>query len=529
MCIVYIPPENSTREKRLKADHFRHLKEKNIKINSENILLIGDFNARTKTFEDTLAKEKHLNEFLPQSFYSKIKTERSNQDITENRYGKKLIEYCVATQSYIANGRTLGDFQGKYTYHQQNGSSVVDYAILSENLNKYIRKFQVLDPSVGSDHCPIIVELSLPQTKRGYEKTTTPIVQQLRWNEKTKRSFLSKVNSNKVKQEITEIHNLLSKRENIDIVIEKLCNIYYPSKNTRYKKENKNRKQKQNRKKWYDRTCHEMSKKMKLVAKLCAESPSNPYLRGSLCKTRKEYKKLLKMKKKEWKNQMIQELEKIEGSNPQKYWKLVNDLREKKQNDTTFDTEDFTVFFEKLYSKDAKQENKTTEEYVLKTLEGVPNVISESSDFTIEELKKAVNKLKNNKSAGPDRIPGEMIKASPEHILLVLLKIMNMIKLTYQYPTKWAMGITSLLFKDGSEEDPNNYRAITVADALSKILAIMINERLEEWCQRKDIMQIEQIGFKKKSRPGDHLFVLKTLIDHYNSLGQKVVCLFCRF
>ena len=50
---------------------------------------------------------------------------------------------------------------------------------------------------------------------------------------------------------------------------------------------------------------------------------------------------------------------------------------------------------------------------------------------------------------------------------------MNRIKNTSQYPTNWALGITSLLFKEGSDDDPNNYRAITVADALSKILAII--------------------------------------------------------
>ena len=48
-----------------------------------------------------------------------------------------------------------------------------------------------------------------------------------------------------------------------------------------------------------------------------------------------------------------------------------------------------------------------------------------------------------------------------------------------QYPDQWALGITTLLFKDGDEEDPNNYRAITVADAISKIYAFMLNERVE--------------------------------------------------
>ena len=41
------------------------------------------------------------------------------------------------------------------------------------------------------------------------------------------------------------------------------------------------------------------------------------------------------------------------------------------------------------------------------------------------------------------------------------------------------MGITSLLLKDGDIEDPDNYRAITVTAALSKLLAILVKGRLE--------------------------------------------------
>ena len=44
---------------------------------------------------------------------------------------KKLLNYCIATHSYIANGRTLGDLRGKYTYHDTPGSSTVDYAVVN--------------------------------------------------------------------------------------------------------------------------------------------------------------------------------------------------------------------------------------------------------------------------------------------------------------------------------------------------------------------------------------------------------------
>ena len=221
---------------------------------------------------------------------------------------------------------------------------------------------------------------------------------------------------------------------------------------------------------------------------------------------------------------MIQQLESPEGKDPQEYWKLVNQLRENKQNNTYFNAENFTNFFEKLYSHSDKIDNQITES-VRDILENMSNIANEP-DFQMDELTKAISSLKI-KTAGP--IPVEMLKATPVNVLKVLLKIMNKIKSSYQFPDKWAAGITSLLLKDGDDEDPDNYRAITVTIALSKILAILINERLDKWSTEKEVQRIEQIGFTKQCRPADHLFVLKTLVDSYNNDGKKLYTCFVDF
>ena len=152
-----------------------------------------------------------------------------------------------------------------------------------------------------------------------------------------------------------------------------------------------------------------------------------------------------------------------------------------------------------------------------------------TENFTMEEMKTAIKKLKKNKSTGPDRIPAEMLKESPEAILPLLLKITNKIKVTCYYPEEWAKGITSLILKEGSDEDPNNYRAITVANAMSKVLAIMINERLISKIEKEKLIGPQQIGFKKKARTADHLFVLKNCIDNYLSRGKKLYTCFVDF
>ena len=46
----------------------------------------------------------------------------------------------------------------------------MDYAIVSEFLTKEVKKFKVLPPSVGSDHCPIELEISYNANKFSQEK-----------------------------------------------------------------------------------------------------------------------------------------------------------------------------------------------------------------------------------------------------------------------------------------------------------------------------------------------------------------------
>ena len=115
----------------------------------------------------------------------------------------------------------------------------------------------------------------------------------------------------------------------------------------------------------------------------------------------------------------------------------------------------------------------------------------------MKELLSAIKWLKKNKAVGPDGIPAEFFKILPPHILKILLKIMNRIKTSKEHPESWAWGITSLLFKEGDLEDPNNFRAITVADSISKILAIMMNERVENGTRNKKFYTENKLVLKK--------------------------------
>jgi hypothetical protein len=85
--------------------------------------------------------------------------------------------------------------------------------------------------------------------------------------------------------------------------------------------------------------------------------------------------------------------------------------------------------------------------------------------------------------------------------------------------------------------NPNNYRGITVMSCLAKLFNRVLNNRLDSFLECNSIIVKEQIGFQKKSRTSDHMFILRIMIDKYKNMSKVSKCyrkrrptpIFCNF
>ena len=89
----------------------------------------------------------------------------------------------------------------------------------------------------------------------------------------------------------------------------------------------------------------------------------------------------------------------------------------------------------------------------------------------------------------------------------------NKIRKFHSSPKEWKKGYINPLFKAGERSDPLNYRGITIMSCLSKLFNSVLNNRLDDYLSENNIISETQIGFKKKARTSDHMFVLRTLIE----------------
>ena len=83
------------------------------------------------------------------------------------------------------------------------------------------------------------------------------------------------------------------------------------------------------------------------------------------------------------------------------------------------------------------------------------------------------------------------------------------------------MGLITPIHKDGSINAPNNYRGICISSALLKIICILLNHRIQEHCNQNELLNQNQIGFKKNHRTADHLLTLKAVVKKYVTIGEK--------
>ena len=137
-----------------------------------------------------------------------------------------------------------------------------------------------------------------------------------------------------------------------------------------------------------------------------------------------------------------------------------------------------------------------------------------SVPLTRDEIRKAIKQLKNNKSAGPDKLINDF-NVHDSHILLPFLDtLFNTIFSHGYFPKEWSMGDIIPLHKKGSTNNVDNYRGITLLSTLGKLFTRKLNNRLMYWAEDYSVYIEAQVGFRESMSNSDHIFSLHGFITH---------------
>ena len=132
--------------------------------------------------------------------------------------------------------------------------------------------------------------------------------------------------------------------------------------------------------------------------------------------------------------------------------------------------------------------------------------------FTANEIRKAIAKMKPNKSPGCDEIPVELIKYTSDKIHEQIAKIYNSMAKTGNIPKEVTYSTLKPLQKPNKvKSPPSNLRPIILLSSLRKILAACITNRIKDRLEA-DIPPL-QAAYRPNRSKTEHVFISKLIIE----------------
>ena len=142
---------------------------------------------------------------------------------------------------------------------------------------------------------------------------------------------------------------------------------------------------------------------------------------------------------------------------------------------------------------------------------------------TVNDVKAAINKLKSDKKE-ENGLNINHFKLDCNRLNIVLSLLFNSMLVHGVAPDELLVGIMSPLIKDSrkSQQDPDNYRSLTIGTCISKIFDVIIMNKHSSVFRTSD----NQFGFKEKLSTNMCTFALNETISYYTKNGSQVYALF---
>ena len=146
----------------------------------------------------------------------------------------------------------------------------------------------------------------------------------------------------------------------------------------------------------------------------------------------------------------------------------------------------------------------------------------------LEKVQQAIAQQQENKAPEPDNICPSIIKDN--RVVRYLHKLFQRCFETGTVPPAWLNSIIQPIYKGkGNEHDPKNYRGITMQSCVAKVFAKIINNRLCNYLESKNLLHEEQNGFRKGCSCQDHISSLYFLIENRKLSKQDTYACFVDF
>ncbi|CAK9297129.1 unnamed protein product [Gordionus sp. m RMFG-2023] len=133
------------------------------------------------------------------------------------------------------------------------------------------------------------------------------------------------------------------------------------------------------------------------------------------------------------------------------------------------------------------------------------------SDFSLTEINRVINKLKNNRAPGSDGIRNEHMKAAPESISKYLLAIFTKIWHSGKTPDDWNKSTICNFPKKLHPSSFADYRAIALTSTVSKVFMVLLKNRILD--STKNLLSSNICAYRPNKNINEPILALKIYLQ----------------
>lgn len=471
------------------------------KINKNHTkILLGDFNAK-------LGKEKRFRDIVGKW--------PAHNKTTEN--GRRLVELC-RNHNLISKSTCFRRMAKRLrTWKHPNwkrGEHQLDHVCMDKNTHKEIYNVKVMRGlEIDSDHYLIKIKIKM-----------TP------FNKRKSSPKKPKKNYDQLKLIENEVYKL--KTENIppdtnleDLVVQLkdiAAELAVPNKRKKHP--------------WWNGDC-DLAVEERHKCWLVFQSSKTEQNNLNLIKQRKLSQKIIRNAKRQHEKSILNQIEEdFQKNNTRQYYKnfklkmshftaptlMLRDQEGKLAHNDRENANIMARSFQKLLNCEDPEQlfdiNTNTE---IKT--NVENTIPPK----LEEVRTAINELKNNKASGENFITAEIWKNASLKTIINLHREIVKIWNNEQLPEEWKVAIIHPLHKKGDKTNPDNYRGISLLDCTYKILSRIIYNRIKDQLEKE--LGEYQGGFRPWRSCPDQILTLKLIISYFKARNRQLIMSFIDF
>ena len=291
--------------------------------------MCGDLNSRTANCSHYDPEDNNVSDLLYSS--QPVSIDRCSQDSVLNNYGKLLMNMCTAINLSILNGMCHGERNGRYTFISESGCSVNDYVLMSCELFSLlcdVCELNVIERA-DSDHLPVSFSIN----NSGVKHRDTVImegktIEKFVWKDSLADIFHKNLSTKNFEDKLTFVDGLID--TDIDNALDAFNACIREAADCMKIEVNCNKKR--SPQEWYDAECHIAKREVRRSLRKFRRTLENND-RDNYCKKRREYKHLLMRKRKQFYDDLLNDL--LSSVHSQKiFWDTINRVSNKRRQPT---------------------------------------------------------------------------------------------------------------------------------------------------------------------------------------------------